>query len=503
VAEQRSRSQNNRTAAISTLFGHTAEELAHAHSGVSSVTTLKRNGPPNRMNDLSYRDWMKFQKSFFRFTGWPQFVDDSVSFFTKELWPDGAVSKSLVLGFPPPTEQLMGSRSIELNATSDLEAITADLRQRCGGQQKFDFILLNLAPKAVSNNPSYLCDQHTSILRSLRALLFKSRYCCVVSQWNANSFPDPWALAASGRQFLKLRDEKIGLNGPFEPSYYCLFFQAEDDRSNPEDWHPDQTQIAASEPARFPTWVMPKSPPRKADEINHPAKFPEKLVTDFIQAFTVPGETILDPMMGTGSTLVAALGSARNAVGIDLSPRFVAVARERVSAKTLSLPEKSTTAKMMEGDARDVVRLVGKEKIDYCVTSPPYWTMLSNEGSENQKARRDRNLPTVYSDSETDLGNIENYESFIGTLINIYDGIGKLLKRGGYLTVVVKNIKRNHTIYPLGWDLVRRLAANGSKFEFAGNTLWCQDDVGLKPFAVGIYWVSNTLHTYCLHFRRR
>ncbi len=36
-----------------------------------------------------------------------------------------------------------------------------------------------------------------------------------------------------------------------------------------------------------------------------------------------------------------------------------------------------------------------------------------------------------------------------------------------------------------------------------GNTLWCQHDVGLKPFAVGIYWMSNILHTYCLHFRKR
>ena len=101
------------------------------------------------------------------------------------------------------------------------------------------------------------------------------------------------------------------------------------------------------------------------------------------------------------------------------------------------------------------------------------------------------------------MGNIGDYNRFIDTLADIYNGVGEKLKRGGYLTVVVKNIKRNHTIYPLGWDLARRIAAEGSKFEFAGNTLWCQDDVGLKPFAVGIYWVSNTLHHYCLHFRRR
>lgn len=462
----------------------------------------RRAGPPNRMNDLPYRDWMKFQKSFFRFGGWQQFVDESVLFFTKEHWPDGTVSKSLVCGFPPPSRDLVGDRSVVVSQVQDLGLVATELRTHAGKNEKFDFVLINLSTAGQDeelNDPG----KQTDLFENLRRVVSRSRYCGIVTTWNARSFPAPWAFAMNARRVLKLRDEKIGLMGPCEASYYCLFFQAEDDASQPEPWYPEETQTANTKGDLFLTWVMPKSPPRKADEINHPAKFPEVLVTDFIEAFTVPGETVLDPMVGTGSTLVAALGCARNAVGIDLNPRFVMVARERVGAGTLSLLDKPSHAEIMEGDARDVTRLVGKRKIDYCVTSPPYWSMLSNEGSENQKARRDRNLPTVYSDSKTDLGNIEDYESFLGTLISIYDGVGKTLKRGGYLTVVVKNIKRNHTVYPLGWDLVRRLAAKGSKFEFAGTTLWCQDDVGLKPFAVGIYWVSNTLHTHCLHFRRR
>ena len=461
-----------------------------------------RLGPPNRMNDLRYKEWMKFQKSFFRFAGWQQFVDESILFFTKEIWPNGSVSKSLILGFPSPAKHLTGSRSIHLSDVSDLQAISVHLRQRYDKKESFDFILINLVAQVANKDAAHESAQLEDIFHSLSGLLFKSRYCGIVTEWDANSFPIPWALAMNGRQFLKLRDEKVGINGPFERSYYSLFFQAEDECVAPK-WHRDETQIVSAEPVRFPTWVMPKSPPRKADEINHPAKFPEALVSAFIEVFTLPGEIVLDPMMGTGSTLVAALGCARNAVGIDLNPRFVAVARARVGGGTLSLLEKASHAEMIEGDARKVETLLGDTRIDYCITSPPYWSMLANEGSENQRARRDRNLPTVYSDSETDLGNIQEYEIFVESLVKIYDAVGEKLKRGGYLTVVVKNIKRNHTIYPLGWDLARRLAARGSKFEFAGNTLWCQDDVGLKPFAVGIYWVSNTLHTYCLHFRHR
>ena len=71
------------------------------------------------------------------------------------------------------------------------------------------------------------------------------------------------------------------------------------------------------------------------------------------------------------------------------------------------------------------------------------------------------------------------------------------------MTVIVKNVKRNHVVYPLAWDLVAKLCTREGKFEYLGNTLWCQDDIGLKPFGVGIVWVSNIVHQYCLHFRRR
>jgi len=455
------------------------------------------------MNDLPYREWMKFQKSFFRFRDWKTFVDECVLFFTKERWPTGEFSKSLILGFPPPSKELVGQRHTEVSHVHGLPNIAKDLHRRSGAGEKFDFVLINLLSGAQEDESDDSGEAKANLFELIRNVLTYSRYCGIVIEWDARSFPTPWAFAANGRRFLKLRDEKIGLTGQFQSSYYCLFFQSEDDALQLEPWRSDETQVSRPKDDLFPTWVMPKSPPRKADEIHHPAKFPERLVSEFIQAFSKPGDTVLDPMMGTGSALVASLRSSRHAIGIDLNTRFVAVARNRVTAETRSLLEKPSEAEIKEGDARDIVKLIGSRAVDYCITSPPYWSMLSNEGSENQQARRERKLPTVYSDSDRDLGNIEDYERFIDTLVNIYNAVGDVLKKGGYLTAVVKNIKRNHTVYPLGWDLVRGLANSGGKFDFIGNTLWCQDDVALKPFAVGIYWVSNTLHHYCLHFRRR
>ncbi len=349
------------------LFGQSPNESGPTAITENGDSARRGHGPPNRMNDLPYRDWMKFQKSFFRFADWRVFVEQSVLFFTKERWANDTVSKTLLLGFEPPKQELVGARSVVSSNFTDLKALESHLRLLCDQHQKFDFILVNLTTERQLFDRGEQC---LAIFQSLRTLLVSSRYCGIVTEWDANSFPTPWALATNGRKFLKLRDEKVGLNGAFEPAFYCLFFQAEDELADTKQWEPATTQIAESELGRFPVWVMPKSPPRKADEISHPAKFPESLVTGFIEAFTRPDDTVLDPMMGTGSTLIAALGCARNAVGIDLNPRFVAVAQDRVGAETLSLLEGMSRVELINGDARNVTGLVGTVNYAFGERSP-------------------------------------------------------------------------------------------------------------------------------------
>jgi hypothetical protein len=64
--------------------------------------------------------------------------------------------------------------------------------------------------------------------------------------------------------------------------------------------------------------------------------------------------------------------------------------------------------------------------------------------------------------------------------------------------VIVKNIKKGGTIYPLAWDLGKHL---GEIYQLKDEKIWCQDDVRLAPYGMGNAWVSNTFHHYCLQFR--
>src|SRR5664279_4942840 len=104
------------------------------------------------------------------------------------------------------------------------------------------------------------------------------------------------------------------------------------------------------------SWFIHNPPPRRKDVLTHPAKFPETLAEEFIRFFTKRGAVVLDPMVGTGSTLVACVRSRRRGVGIELNERYYAIARKIVDAEVAATPRfsKKLTPLLLNADAAQV-----------------------------------------------------------------------------------------------------------------------------------------------------
>jgi len=252
------------------------------------------------------------------------------------------------------------------------------------------------------------------------------------------------------------------------------------------------------------SWFIHTPPPRKQEVIRHPAKFPETLAQEFIEFFTKEDQIVLDPMVGTGSTLVAALRAKRHSYGIELNPEYAAITSQLVNEERALLGHESNRyqTEVIAADTASFSTLVEEyelPKFDYVFTSPPYWDMLHAKGAQAQKKRRNTSdLDVVYSDNPDDLGNEHDYEKFINRLEKIYTSLAPAIRAGAYLTIVVKNVKKGGKIYPIAWDLARRL---GQTYSLKDERIWCQDNQRLAPYGLGSAWVSNTFHHYCLQFR--
>ncbi len=77
-------------------------------------------------------------------------------------------------------------------------------------------------------------------------------------------------------------------------------------------------------------WVM--KPEKSGAHRSHAAPFPVELPQRLIKAFSFVGETVFDPFVGSGTTLVAAATEGRNGIGIDVNPTFIDIAHSRLGS---------------------------------------------------------------------------------------------------------------------------------------------------------------------------
>jgi adenine-specific DNA-methyltransferase len=79
-------------------------------------------------------------------------------------------------------------------------------------------------------------------------------------------------------------------------------------------------------------WIFPNVKNNHVEKTVHPCQFPVELVERLVLSLTAPGGSVLDPYMGVGSAVVAALKHGRHGYGCDVVPEYVRVAEDRVAA---------------------------------------------------------------------------------------------------------------------------------------------------------------------------
>tara|TARA_B100000686_G_C16799616_1_gene985040 strand:- start:990 stop:2405 length:1416 start_codon:yes stop_codon:yes gene_type:complete len=465
----------------------------------------------NKFNLLTSKEWLPFQKSWFHHIDRENLYESNIRFFTK---PDKEKSKIFYFG--------MKSDLIR-NLCKKNHSIILEKNEK--DQNEIEFAIFDLLDHFEDpfNFNNYINTKRIVIdlIESLSNNIQHRKFITIFMknlQSDGVLYPYAWDLAKSISSYLSLKDEKIGCielsHDNIENAtddfmtdnsiYYSLYFR-KDELSGLKQFERNQffqSVTKSSVPVAFEdvfnSWFILKPKPRKKNEKLHPAKYPEDLIEKYIKVFTKVDDNIFDPMSGTGTTQLAALMTKRNGYGCELSKYFCDIANNRCQNYVDSYNQIiSNSFKIYNEDARNLAE-INLPIIDYIVTSPPYWNMLNMVGAENQAKRKKQGLQLNYSESEKDLGNIQDYDQFLDNLYNIYIECIKLLKADGYITIILKNIKKKGNNYPFAWDLAERLS---KKLLLMPESVWCQNDLSIAPYGFGNTWVSNTFHTYCITFR--
>jgi DNA modification methylase len=241
--------------------------------------------------------------------------------------------------------------------------------------------------------------------------------------------------------------------------------------------------------------------PEAAIEKLHPAPYSYTDVARVIRMFTKPGQTVLDPFVGVGSTLKAAALEGRKGIGFELYPDFARLAKLRLKEEVPAVALERCPQQVIEGDSRKLGKQLEENTVDLIVTSPPYWSILNKKSDHKQRQTREAHgLVTNYGNDDRDLGNIEDYDEFVEVLGQTLSDAGAALKHKGYLVLIVGDFRHKTRYYPFHADIARDLEGRGFTLQ-AMNVLY-QRHKRVFPYGYPFAYVPNVHHQNIVIMRK-
>ncbi|HOO02909.1 MAG TPA: DNA methyltransferase [Rectinema sp.] len=238
------------------------------------------------------------------------------------------------------------------------------------------------------------------------------------------------------------------------------------------------------------------------DKNLHPATFPLALAKKVISLFTHEGELVLDPFVGSGTTLVAAQDLNRNAIGFDLQKKYIELCGTRLTTDNLF---NQTQQIAVQDDALYISEYLDPNSLSLIWTSPPYANLLNRK--RKNKSRRDRNNEQLdkieqYSQDPRDLGTM-SLDVYTKTMGDIFEKLLPLLMPKKHCVINVPDMWWENERITIHVSLINELRQRG--YELRNIIIWDRtnivNNIGIFGYPSN-YITMGTTFEYLLDFWR-
>jgi DNA modification methylase len=196
-------------------------------------------------------------------------------------------------------------------------------------------------------------------------------------------------------------------------------------------------------------WIMDKRDKSGAHSAGYWGNFIPQIPNQFLRRYTKKGEWVLDPFLGSGTTLIECKRLGRNGIGIELNDEVIKLAKANlVKEKNRS----KVKIKVIKGDSGKVdlkseLKNLKTDSVQFVLLHPPYWDIIN------------------FSKKKSDLSNAKSVEDFLKMFGKVIDNTCSVLDKGRYLAVVIGDKYSDGEWIPLGFYTMQEVMKRGYKLK--------------------------------------
>jgi DNA modification methylase len=180
-------------------------------------------------------------------------------------------------------------------------------------------------------------------------------------------------------------------------------------------------------------WSFPERGTWATHKSNYRGNFAPQVARNLILNYSQVGELVLDPMVGSGTTLIEAKLLNRQALGVDINQTAVDISQSRLDFSV----SHDVKVEVQLGDVRGLSQ-VKDESVDLIITHPPYWNIVKYSNGNNP----------------SDLSSINSLPQFLDQLSLGIRELYRVLKPGRYCAILIGDTRKAQHYVPLSHFLL-------------------------------------------------
>lgn len=198
-------------------------------------------------------------------------------------------------------------------------------------------------------------------------------------------------------------------------------------------------------------WILEKRDSWGVHSAGYWGNFIPQIPNQLLKRYTKKGEWVLDPFVGSGTTMIECKRLGRNAIGVDIQESVVKISREKITNQD-DLFDKGSNIKIYQGDSfkmnfEKLAERIGIRQVQFVIFHPPYWDIIK------------------FSNLQEDLSNAKNIDEFLYKFGIILDNSLAILEKNRYFAIVIGDKYSQGEWIPLGFYVMNEVLKRGHKLK--------------------------------------